>query len=66
MDREENTTWISLSPMGRNTELYHHQVETLNTLLEHGAISQAQYDKSFYDLTVKMGISPSSVDEEHT
>ena len=27
----------------------------LDTFLEHRAISQAQYDKSLHDLTVKMG-----------
>ncbi len=38
-----------------NEELYYSQVALLNTLLEHRVISQAQYDKSFHDLTVKMG-----------
>ncbi len=38
-----------------NEELYNNQVELLKTLLEHNAITQAQYDKSFTDLTEKMG-----------
>ena len=37
-------------------ELYLKQKHTLDIFLEHGAISQAQYDKSFGDLTEKMGI----------
>ena len=38
-------------------ELYENQVQLLKTFLEHGAISQLQYDKSFHDLTEKMGFS---------
>lgn len=38
-----------------NEELYKKQMKLLKTFLEHGAISQAQYDKSSHDLTVKMG-----------
>ncbi len=40
-----------------NEELYYKQVELLKTFLERNAISQAQYDKSFHDLTVKMGMA---------
>ena len=36
--------------------LYRRQKAMLETLLEHGAIAQAQFDKSFGDLTVKMGM----------
>ena len=39
----------------KRRELFDQQVELLNTFLEHGAISQAQYDKSFGDLEEKMG-----------
>ena len=39
--------------------LYLRQKELLDTFLEHGAISRAQYDKSLGDLTEKMGIEPS-------
>lgn len=35
--------------------LYEQQKATLATLLQHGAITQAQHDKSLHDLTVKMG-----------
>ena len=38
-------------------ELYENQVQLLKTFFEHGAISQSQYDKSFHDLTEKMGFS---------
>lgn len=38
-------------------ELYLKQKHTLDLFLKHGAISQAQYDKSLGDLTEKMGIS---------
>ena len=37
-------------------ELYLKQKHTLDTFLEKGAISRAQYDKSLGDLTEKMGI----------
>ncbi len=40
-----------------NEELYRRQVETLKLFLEKHAITQAQYDKSFHDLTEKMGFS---------
>lgn len=36
-------------------QLYDRQVELLKTFLERGAISKAQFDKSFGDLTQKMG-----------
>ena len=39
-----------------NEELYRKQVELLKTFLAHKAISQEQFDKSFHDLTEKMGI----------
>ena len=41
--------------MHNNEELYYRQVKLLQTFLEHGAISQAEFDKSFHDLTEKMG-----------
>ena len=39
----------------RKRELYDRQAALLDTFLEHGAITQAQHDKSLHDLTVKMG-----------
>ena len=46
--------WEQLSSDEKKKELYLKQVRLLDTFLEHGAISQAQYDKSFRDLTEKM------------
>lgn len=37
-------------------QLYYEQKKTLDLFLERGAISKAQYDKSFGDLTAKMKI----------
>lgn len=48
-------TEINIYNKPTNEELYHKQMELLKTFLEHGAISQAQYDKSSHDLTEKMG-----------
>ena len=42
----------------KKRDLYFRQKELLDTFLENGAISRAQYDKSLGDLTVKMGIHP--------
>ena len=39
----------------KNHQLFLHQKKTLDTFLEHGAISQAQHDKSLHDLIEKMG-----------
>ena len=44
----------------KKRDLYLRQKEMLATLLEHGAISQAQHDKSLGDLTEKMGMEPSA------
>ena len=38
-------------------ELFRNQKQLMDTFLEHGAISRAQYDKSLGDLIVKMGIT---------
>ena len=40
----------------KNVELFLHQKETLDTFLANGAITQAQYNKSYGDLVVKMGM----------
>ena len=45
------------SAMEKKEELFRNQKKLLDTFLEHGAISQAQYDKSLGDLIIKMGIS---------
>lgn len=40
----------------KKRELYLRQKELLDTFLARHAITQAQYDKSLRDLTVKMGM----------
>lgn len=52
----ENTEWDNLSYNEKNHQLYLKQKELLQTLLEHKAISQMQYNKSLSDLTEKMKI----------
>ena len=42
-----------------NEELYRRQVETLKLFLEKHAITQAQFDKSYRDLTEKMHMTKS-------
>lgn len=44
-------------PRRTNEELYAQQVKMLRQFLQNGAISQAQYDKSYGDLTAKMRFS---------
>lgn len=53
----ENTEWDNLSYNEKNHQLYLKQKELLQTLLEHKAISQTQYNKSLSDLTEKMKIN---------
>ena len=40
----------------KKRELFLHQKETLDTFLATGAITQAQYNKSYGDLVKKMGM----------
>ena len=47
--------WASLSEEEKKKQLFLKQKATLDTFLEHGAISKAQYDKSLNDLKEKMG-----------
>ena len=47
--------WESLTPEQKKRELYLEQKQTLDTFLEHHAISRAQYEKSLGDLSAKMG-----------
>ena len=48
----------SMTAEEKKRGLYLRQKQLLDTFLEHGAISRAQYDKSLGDLTVKMGMEP--------
>ena len=58
---KENAAWFALSYEEKNRHLFLHQKKTLDTFLEHGAISQAQHDKSLHDLIEKMGIDEEQV-----
>ena len=51
---KENTT--PPSPEEKKKQLFLLQKKTLDTFLDRGAITKAQYDKSLGDLIVKMGI----------
>ena len=53
----EQYEWEQLSPEQKRIQLYLEQKKTLEMFLEHGAISQAQFDKSLGDLTEKMGMN---------
>ena len=55
MDTTNDVACEAMTPEQKHRELYDRQVATLKTFLEHGAITQAQHDKSLHDLTVKMG-----------
>ena len=49
--------WANLTYAQKNHELFLKQKRTLDMFLEHGAISQAQHDKSLHDLIEKMGMA---------
>ena len=51
----ERKEWAALSYAEKNHQLFLRQKELLDGFLEHGAISQAQHDKSLHDLIEKMG-----------
>lgn len=51
----EQDAWKTLTPEEKRVQLYLFQKELLDRFLANGAISQAQYDKSFGDLTRLMG-----------
>ena len=55
MDAEIETTYGLSSEDEKQRRLYQEQVALLNTFLAKGAISKRQYDKSYNDLTEKMG-----------
>ncbi len=55
-----NEEWPSLSYKEKNHQLFLRQKELIDTFLRHGAITQAQHDKSLHDLIEKMGESGKS------
>ena len=56
MENKESIDWQSLTPEEKKQQLFLKQKATLDSFLERGAISQAQYDKSIGDLKVKMNL----------
>ena len=57
--------WQTLSPEENKQQLFLKQKATLDSFLERGAISQAQYDKSFNDMKEKMGYVYQEVKNEN-
>lgn len=56
MDTAINTQeWEKLAYKKKNHQLFLKEKALLAGFLEHGAISQAQHDKSLHDLIEKMG-----------
>lgn len=51
----DNSAWEKLTYKEKNHQLFLREKELLDGFLEHGAISQAQHDKSLHDLIEKMG-----------
>lgn len=52
----QQNEWERLSADEKKIELYLRQKRMLEEFLAKGAISRAQFDKSFGDLTEKMGM----------
>ena len=55
MEFSRENSWDGLSYEEKNHRLFLQQKKMLDTMLEHGAISVAQHDKSLHDLADKMG-----------
>ncbi len=55
IDKMQNNN-LNNPEKNQKLDLFLRQKETLDLFLERGAITQAQYDKSFGDLKEKMGI----------
>lgn len=53
---EIQSGWENLSPKEKKLKLFENQKNTLDEFLKRGAISPAQYNKSYNDLRIKMGI----------
>ena len=53
--RIDNQAWEKLTYEEKNHQLFLREKELLADFLAHGAISQAQHDKSLHDLIEKMG-----------
>ena len=58
------TNWSTLSPEEKKIQLFLQQKESLDLFLARNAISQAQYDKSYGDLVIKMGMEELVIQQE--
>ena len=54
-DFDQKKEWENLSDQDKKKELFLNQKRTLDLFLERGAITPAQYDKSYGDLKRLMG-----------
>ena len=55
-EKMQQMPFEQLTPEAKKRQLFLNQKKTLDTFLENGAISQAQYCKSLGDLREKMGV----------
>ena len=55
-EKMQQMPFAQLTPEEKKRQLFLNQKKTLDTFLENGAISQAQYCKSLGDLREKMGV----------
>ncbi len=55
MEIIESDSWAELNPAEQKRKLFLKQKAMLEQFLEKGAISRAQFEKSFGDLKQKMG-----------
>ena len=53
---KKQVEWEQMTPTQKKKQLFLNQKALLDKFLERHAISQAQYDKSLGDLTLKMGM----------
>lgn len=56
MNYQEENEWSCLSPQEKKRQLFLKQKRLLDTFLENGAITNAQYNKSLGDLRELMGM----------
>ena len=56
MNFQEQNEWSCLSPQEKKRQLFLKQKKLLDTFLEKGAITDAQYNKSLGDLRELMGM----------
>ena len=60
---ENEINWQALTEKEKKLQLFLSQKATLDSFLLRGAISKAQYDKSYGDLKAKMGIDNKDLED---